>query len=333
MLRRAKILGTGSYLPRRVVPSTELDLKLGLKPGTVENTSGVKNRRYVDDDETTSRMGALAAMAALENAHVKYDEIDAIISTSGTYEQPIPCNAALIQKALGKEDSGIACFDLNSTCLSFAVGMDMLSYMIDAGRYRKVLLVSSEIASVGLNWKQLEACSLFGDGAVAVVLGRTPDNEGSKVLSGHQATYSAGSDFCEITGGGTRVHPRNHNVAGEDERFLFKMDGRKVYKMVTQVIPEFLDRLLKPIDMGLNDFKMIIPHQASTSAMELMRRRLKIAEENWMSIIAEHGNMIAASIPLALHKAIEEKRIERGDKVLMIGTSAGFTIGGLAFEY
>jgi 3-oxoacyl-[acyl-carrier-protein] synthase III len=331
MERRVKIRAMGSYLPRRIVHSTELDEKLGLRAGTLEKLSGVQTRYYADEKETSSTMGAYAGMSALENAGLKFEDVDAIVCASGTYEQPIPCTAALIQRAFGKEESGTSCFDINSTCLGFVVGLDVVSSMIDSGRWRRALLISTDIASVGLPWHQHEACALFGDGAVAAVIEKTPEGDTARVFGAHQETFSSGADICEITGGGTRVHPRHHEV--DDKRFMFSMDGRRVFRQASQKLPGFLENFEKKIGFQMNESQMVIPHQASGSAMEIMRRKLGVSEKGWMNIIAKYGNMIAASIPLALKLAIDEGKVKRGDKVSLIGTSAGFSIGALALEY
>ena len=351
MQRRIKVLGTGAYLPPRVVTGRELDAALGVKPGTTEELSGVQSRRYAGPEDTNSRMGARAARAALEDAGLGFSDIDLLVSTSGTREQAIPCTASLIQRELGQGESGTPCFDVDSTCLSFVTALDTLSYLVAAGRYRRVLLVASEISSTGLNYRQLEACSLFGDGAVAVVIGATPAGEGSRILAAHMETYSHGSDICQIEGGGTRVHPREYRPAAtampgllradgpaldEDPRFLFSMNGRKVFRLATAVLPTYMARLFA--DAGgevksLADVDLVVPHQASRSAMELMRRRLDLPEDKWVYILPEYGNMIAASIPFGLHLSIRAGRIRRGDRVLCVGTSAGFSIGGVLLEY
>lgn len=331
---QVKIRSMGTYIPKRKVPAAELDLKLKLATGTLERISGVKVRHYANEHETNSQMGAYACMAALEKACLKYEDIDAIICASGTSEQPIPCTAVLIQKALNKEESGTPCFDINSTCLGFIIGLDVVSSLLESHRFKRVLLVSSEIASVGLPWHQHEACALFGDGAVAAVVERTPEGESSHVIASHQETYSSGSQTCEILGGGTRLHGRNFRAGlEEDKRFLFSMDGRKVFKQASQRLPGFLKNLQSKSNLNLQEYKMVVPHQASGTAMGLMRKKMEVSEENWMNIIADYGNMIAASIPLALSIAIEQGKVKRGDKVLLIGTSAGFSIGAVAFEY
>jgi 3-oxoacyl-[acyl-carrier-protein] synthase-3 len=336
-VRLAKMVEMAHYLPKRIVPSTELDLKLLMKPGYLEKLAGVKTRHYVDPElETNSYMGAMAAQAVLKKANLKYEDIDAIVCASGTYEQPIPCTAALIQRAMGKQNSGTPCFDINATCLGFVIGMDVVSSLVEAGRFNRVLLISSEIASVGLPWNQHEACALFGDGAVAAIVERTPVGENSHVIAAHQVTYSSGAETCQIVGGGTRVHSRNFSVNSteqDDARFLFSMDGRKVFKQASEHLPAFAAKLEELTGLNLKDYDYVVPHQASASAMDLMRRKLGIPVEKFANIVEQYGNMIAASIPLALSLGIESGKVKRGSNVLLLGTSAGFSIGAISFVY
>ncbi|WP_312473411.1 beta-ketoacyl-ACP synthase III [Neobacillus sp.] len=329
MKRNVKILGIGSYLPKRIVTAAKIDEMIGAKTGWSEGKSGVKQRHFVED-ETTSFMGSEAAKEALKDAGLNYDDIDCIISGSGTMEQPLPCNASLIQKQLGLQHSGIACFDVNSTCLSFVTALDMISYAIHAGRYKNVLVISSEISSVGINWRQGESSILFGDGAVAVVLTKSEDTSG--ILSSHMETYSAGAHLSEIRGGGTKIHPREHSEKTKND-FLFDMDGRAIFKLSSKLIPSFIEKLFKNTNLSMNDINMVVPHQASAAAMKIIRKKLNVDETRFMNIIENYGNIIAASIPMALHESIKQGRIERGDKLLLLGTSAGVSIGGIILEY
>lgn len=331
-----KIKGSGRYLPEKVVSSLSLDERLGHPGGTFEKASGVKSRHYASDEETSSYMGARAAQAALEDAKLKAKDIDLILGANGTPEQAIPCTAALIQKAMGLEDSGIPCFDINSTCLSFVTAMQVADSFISQGLYKNILVVSSEVASVGLNYKHLEAASLFGDGAAAFVVGRNDSESQSKssVLGFHMETYSSGWDTCQIAGGGSGLHPRKlgWKLESDDTRFLFNMDGPKVFRLASKFLPRFMERLEEKSGVKLQDAQVVIPHQASDSAMELVRRKLDILPERMMKIIGEHGNMIAASIPLALHYALTQRRLQAGDTAFLIGTSAGFSMGGLVLR-
>lgn len=323
--RPLKILSTGMYLPKRVVTGFEVDEKLGLSHGKSEEMTGIAERRYVTD-ETASQMGAFAIMGALEKSGLRYEEIDAIICASGTQEQALPCTASLVQRALKREDVNIPCFDVNSTCLSFVTALDLASSLVATDRFKTIVIVSTEIASVGLNKKQHEAYALFGDGAAAVIVQKPKDGETNGIVHAAMKTYSEGAEHCRIEGGGTKYHPTK---AFDAERFLFAMDGRKVFRLVLETIPEFFAEAMKDSTLSLDDLSLIIPHQASGAGMALVRKKLGIDPAKYMDILSKHGNMIAASIPLALHYAIEQGRVKRGDKVMLLGTSAGMSIGAV----
>ncbi len=328
--RPIKIISTGYYLPKLIVTGLDVDKKLGLKPGASENMTGISERRYVTD-ETNAKMGAYALMSALEKSGIKYEDLDAIICASGTQEQSLPCTAALIQKEMQKPKVFVPCFDVNSTCLSFVTGLDLASSLISSGRFNKVAIVSTETASVGLNANQHEAYALFGDGAAAVIVEKPLETESCGVIHAHMQTFSEGSDYCKIEGGGTRFHPKHFEPSSE--KYLFSMEGRKVFKLVLETVKPFYDEMLKDAGVTPDQIQLTIPHQASGSGMELVRRKLEIDKSKYMDILSKHGNMIAASIPLALHYAIEQGRVKRGDKVLLMGTSAGMSIGSVIFEY
>jgi 3-oxoacyl-[acyl-carrier-protein] synthase III len=329
MQRRVKILSTGKYLPKRKLTARDLELRLGLPHGWVEQKSGVAVRHFVED-ETASSMGALAAQAALAAANLSIDEIDCLIATSGIPEQSIPCTAALIQAHLGAIDLGMPAFDINSTCLSFITGFDTISYLIAAGRYRRVLVVASEVCT-GLNWNDPETCTLFGDGAAAAILESAQEGEGSCIIASGMETYSKGAHLTECQGGGNKYHPSEY--AANLESCLFKMDGKGIYRMASEILPPFVDRLLQAANLTIADLRLVIPHQASLMALRLMCKQLKIPAEKFHIIIQNHGNTIAASVPMALHDAIQQQRIQRGDRIMLLGTSAGFSVGGIVLEY
>ncbi len=327
--RKIKILGTGQYLPKQMVTAEQLDRKLGTPSGWVRKKTEVVTRHYVQD-ETASQMGALAAEAALKDAGLTFADIDCLVSVSGTVEQAIPCTASLIQKELGEEYSGVPAFDINSTCLSFLTGLDVMSYMISAGRYNNILLVSSEIASVGMNWSHKESAALFGDGAAAVVVGRAAEGEASRIICSAMHTYSSGAGLAQIRGGGTKHHPRHTDDIAP---YLFEMDGRAIYKLASQLLPDFVDSLLVDAKCQVSDLDLVVAHQGSAMALRLISKKLGFTKQQMMSITHSHGNTIAASIPMGLHEAINQKRIRRGERMLLLGTSAGFSVGGMILEY
>lgn len=329
--RRVKILGTGIYLPPQIVTAEEIDRKIGTQPGWTQRKVGVRKRYFVDQ-ETNSQMGALAAKEAIASANLQLTDIDLIVSASGTTEQAIPCTASLIYKELAPQHQGIPAFDLDSTCLSFITALDHLSYLIEAKRYRYILLVSTEIASVELNWHHKESSALFGDGAAAVVIGPAEGGT-SKILASRMETYHQGAHLSEIRGGGTKYHPRTYQGDLNLNDFLFDMDGQALYRMSAQHLPRFLQRLLQSANLTLQNIDMVIPHQASPAAMRLIQKRLQIADEQMFSYVDQYGNMIAASVPLGIHLATKQKKIKRGDYLLLLGTSAGLSLGGVLLVY
>ncbi|MEA5573348.1 beta-ketoacyl-ACP synthase III [Calothrix sp. UHCC 0171] len=335
--RKIKIISTGKYLPKKKVTAAELGKTIGVSAEWIEKKSGVLVRHFVDG-ETASLMGAFAAKNALEEASLSIQDIDCIISTSGIPEQAIPCNAALIQEQLGATNLGIPAFDINSTCLSFITGLDTISYLVAAGRYKRVLLVATEVSSYGINWKDKESSTLFGDGAAAVIIAESDDDKhnnapqtSSHIINSCIETYSKGAHMTECIGGGNKYHPREYGK--NPEEFLFRMDGRAVFRLSSQILPGFVERLLAPTGLKIADLKMVIPHQASLMAVRLLSKQLGIPAEKVMIIAHNHGNAVAASVPMALHEAIAQDKIQRGDKIMLLGTSAGFSVGGIILEY
>lgn len=328
---RLALLGSGHALPQRRVTSNELDSSLGLSPGTIERVGGVRSRAFAGRDETAASLAARAAHRALEAAGLDAAELDCLVAASGTMDQGMPCNAALIHRELGLGDSGIPAFDINASCLGFIAALDQLSWPLAAGRYRRVLLVCADIASCGLDWQHLESAAIFGDGAAAVVLGNDASGQGMRILAAKQRTYSHGAEFCQIPAGGSRHHPSR---AGE--AFLpltqFAMQGKAVYRLASTHLPGFLEELLSDAQLAREQIDWVIPHQASRLAMDHLSRRLGFAADRVIDIFAEHGNQVAASLPTALDIARRDGRIQPGQRLLLLGTGAGLSLGGMLLE-
>lgn len=329
-IRRIGILGTGHSLPSTVVTSEELDRRFNYCPGTIESTGGVRRRHFAGSDETAAQLAAEASRLALKAAGITIDDIDCLVAASGTMDQGMPCNAALIHRELGLSRLAIPAFDVNASCLGFLAALDALSWPIAAGRYRNVLIVAADIASCGLDWTTLEASAIFGDGAAAAVIG--PGNGASRLLAAELNTLSEGADLCRIPGGGSRYHPTRIDQPF-DKLALFRMDGKRVFKLATRHLPGFLDRLLARAGVHRDQLDWIVPHQASHLALSHASKRLGFARDKVIDIFAEHGNQVAASLPTALDIAIRDGRIQRGNKVLLLGSGAGLSLGGVVMEY
>ncbi|MCB1072276.1 MAG: beta-ketoacyl-ACP synthase 3 [Chlamydiales bacterium] len=322
--KNVKILGTGCYLPKKQITAEDLEKKLGLKPGTIMDGCGVRMRYYIED-ETVSEMGVHAAKEAIKNAGIEPSEINGVIGASSAPEQAIPSTAALIHKKLGLSQA--TTFDVNSTCLSFLTALDFASFLLEEGRHKYLLIVSSEIASKGLNAQDLKTAALFGDGAGAAVIGR--DEKGkSRILSSKFETWSENQEACLLEGGGSKFYN-----GLDSEKKYFQMNGPKLYRSIAPRIEAFFEEVLSQGGINREQLDLMIPHQASPFGLRLMAKRIGISAELLVDIVEDYGNMIAASIPLALHLSVMQGRLKRGDRALMIGTSAGLSIGGMLIEY
>ncbi len=324
-----KIIGLGRYLPKRIVPSSELEALCGLPAGWVERRNGVRERRWVTD-ETSSFMSSQAALEALDEAKLKPNQLDLIINASGTGEQAIPDTGALIQRQLGLGSSGIPAMTVHTTCLSFVAGMDVASNFINSGRYKNILIASADVASCGINPKEPESASLVGDAAAAVVVTKAEAGESSMIHHAHFKTYGEGAYLTAIMGGGSRLHPRFEGHKPEDD--LFHMDGPAVLRMVRGIAHDFLDELYPGLSKGLMDIDVVVPHQASKVGL-MMLERFGWPENKIMRTIETLGNCVSASIPATLYQAVRDGNIQRGEKVLLVGTGAGLSIGGLVLTF
>lgn len=332
-----RIAGTGICLGNRCVTDRDLDKLLKVERGTIFARTGVK-KRYYADNQNIPIMAAQAIENAISDAGWKLNDVDVIISTAAVPHQFIPCTAIHIQRELGLGKSGIQAFDVNATCLGFLVGCNLVVHSLAQNQWKKVILVSSEIASNGIhNPQRVESFGLFGDAAVAACIEK---GDGSSLFyTSLFESYGDYADLCQIKSGASRK-PSYHFKESEKHEYLFAMDGVKLFKQSTALLPKFVQRLFdqksfvtEKLPTSIDDLGCVIPHQASASALELIRRRLDIPEKKWINIVKNYGNCISASIPLALHIAKQKKQLKRGMKTLLLGTGAGLSLGGILLRF
>lgn len=333
-IRSCKIISTGKYLPKRQVLSESLDQTLGKAANWAYSKSGIKGRFYAtntEGNESTSDMAVMAIYEALEKANMKLEDIDCIVSASGIPQQAIPSSASIIKSALGMSGNTIPVFDINATCLSFLTALDVVSYMIDSNRFNNVIIVSSDISSVGLDFQnQPEVAIMFGDGACAAIISKS--DGGSKILSSDMMTITEGVNLCQLRAGGS-LRGRHSPVPANDDDYYFRMQGPETYKLVAKHVTKFITGVLEKANLTTADIDMVIPHQASYLGLKHFQKTMRIPDEKIMYILEDHGNQIAASLPTALHEAVKQKRIKRGDKILLCGSGAGVSIGAIVLEY
>ncbi len=324
-----KLAGLGHYLPERVVSNAEVEARCGLPAGWIEARTGVRARRWADG-ETASFMAAQAAREAVAAAGLALEEIDLVLNASGTAEQAIPDGGPLLQRALGLGDSGVPAFSVGATCLSFVVALEVGARLLLGGAYRHVLVASADVASCGLNFNEPESAALLGDAAAAAVLARTPTDEASAIHAVHLATYGAGAHLTEIRGGGSARHPNAPHTRPEDH--LFHMKGLQVLKLTRQHGREFLEALRPGLSRGLGSIRWAVPHQASRMGLEMLKA-FGWPPERVRITLDRYGNCVAASLPLTLYEGVRAGAIRRGDELLLIGTGAGLSLGGMILTY
>lgn len=324
-----RLAGTGTALPARIVTNAELEERMRLPTGWIERRAGVRERRWAGPGETNSVLGARAGRAALAEAGWAPGEVEMVLYASGTPEQAIPDTAPLIQRELGLGESGIACHSVHATCLSFLAALLTAATHGAAGLARRVLIVSAEVGSPALDFSQPEAAALFGDMAAAAAVEIPAGDEGPALLASRWETYGVGADFAELPGCGSRRHPARAESRSEDQ--LFRMNGIAAARLVRRRMPDFLERLRPGLSRGLAEVDLVIPHQASRLGMDLMREWGWPAE-SIVRTLEEHGNCIAASLPLTLHAARAAGRLRSGAEALLIGSGAGLSLAGVIWR-
>lgn len=328
MMRPVRVVSSGAFLPATVLASTEIDRRIGRPDGFIERMTGVAERRLAGADDQVD-MAVAAARLAMEEAGPDIRP-DHILFAAAVPYQSIPSTAPLLQQRLGFAAGSVAAFDINSTCLSFLTALDLAGTMIAAGQSKAVLVVSSEIASRALPFETAPlTAALFGDGAAAAIVARSQSGPSAFVAS-LMETYPEGYDACRLGAGGTRYDYHSDAAAFADNS-MFEMDGKALYRITFQYFEAFLHRLLARAGWRVEDVDLVLPHQASVRALAHLVEECGFARENVIDLMRTHGNQVAASLPTVLDLARRSGRLKPGMKVLMIGTSAGLSLGGLAF--
>jgi len=317
----ARILGTGSYLPARVLTNAELERMVDTTDQWIVDRTGIRERHLAADDESASTMGLEAARRALDAAGVDAKQVDLIIVATTTPDLVFPATACLIQERLGIREC--PAFDVQAVCTGFVYALTIAEKFIRTGSARCALVIGSEVLSRIVDWKDRSTCVLFGDGAGAVVLGAA---DAPGIISTHLHADGQYKDLlCVPTGVGTS-HRR--------ERLPFvQMEGSEVFKVAVTTLGRIVDETLAANRMQQSDIKWLVPHQANIRIIAATAKKLGLPMERVVLTVDRHGNTSAASIPLAFDEAARDGRIRRGDTVLMEAFGGGFTWGSVLLRY
>jgi len=314
MKRFARITGTGSYLPPKIITNFELEKKLDTSDEWITGRTGIKERRVVDG-ESTCDLAIEASKKALEMAKISASEIDLIILATTTPDKIFPATATLLQKRIG---ANCPAFDLQAVCAGFVFALSTAQQYIENGVYNNVLVVGSETMSRIVDWSDRSTAVLFGDGAGAVVLSQ--DNK-------------TGIKFSKIHSDGSYLSALQVNNNYINEAGYIEMTGNAVYKIAVNQLSNLAEEILKECNLKSDEISWMIPHQANIRIITAIAKRINLPMDKVILTIETHGNTSSASIPLALDVAVRDGRIQKGDKLLLEGIGAGFSWGGLLVEY
>ena len=316
----SKIIGTGSYLPAKVVTNFDLEKIVDTSHDWIVSRSGIVERHMAAENEMSSDLALQASTRAIEAAGISANDIDLIIVATTTPDHIFPSTACVLQDKLGIK-SAIA-FDVQAVCSGFIYALNTADLYIRGGQAKNVLIVGTEVLSRILNWEDRTTCVLFGDGAGAVVLQRS---EKPGILS--TKLHADGSQRCMLSATG---QISNGKIQGEP---FIKMDGQAVFKFAVKSLSEVAEEVLAENKLQGSDIDWMVPHQANIRIIEATAKKLGLSMDKVVQTVATHGNTSAASIPLALDVAVRDGRIKPGQHILMEAVGGGFTWGAALIRW
>ncbi len=325
--RSVTIIGTGSYVPERILTNADLEKMVDTTDEWIVSRSGIRERHIARADEVTSDMAAEASRRALAQAGVAAEEVDLIIVATITPDMVFPSTACFVQDLIGARKA--TCFDLEAACSGFLYAMHVATQFIKTGAAKTALVIGAEKLSTVTDWQDRATCVLFGDGAGAVVLRACEGSQGFLAT----VTGSDGSlaDLLKIPGGGSR-HPASLETI-EKRMHYMQMVGKEVFKNAVRNMGEAARNALEQSGLTMDDVALVVPHQANMRIVEAIRERLGVGPEKFYVNLDRMGNMSAASIPVALDEAVRGGKVKRGDVVVLVAFGGGFTWGATVVRW
>jgi 3-oxoacyl-[acyl-carrier-protein] synthase-3 len=322
-LRYSRIIGTGGYLPERIITNADLERMVDTTDEWILDRTGVRKRHIAAEGETTCDMAEQASRRAIEAADLNPSDIDLIIVATTTPDVVFPSTACLLQKRLG--NVGSPAFDVQAVCTGFIYALDIADKFIRTGSATRALVIGAETLSRIVDWTDRTTCVLFGDGAGAVVL-EASDRPG--ILSSHLHADGRYHEMLHVPVGVSQ----RYDCVGNGTAYI-KMQGSEVFKMAVRMLGQMVDETLAANHLGKHDIDWLVPHQANTRIIAATARKLDIPMDRVVLTVEEHANTSAASVPLALDTAVRDGRIKRGETLLLEAFGGGFTWGSTLLKY
>ncbi len=323
MTRRAVVIGVGHYLPERVVPNSEFEATLDTSDEWIQSRSGIKRRHFAADDETTSDLGTKAARAALADAGISIEDVDAIVLATSTADLTFPSAATMVQSALGMTH-GFA-FDVQAVCAGFVYALTTANSLILSGQVRRILVIGAETFSRIMDWTDRSTCVLFGDGAGALIL-EAQEGTGTSADRGILATdLNSDGRYKDLlfVDGGVSTQSTGH----------LRMQGNQVFRHAVEKLAATAERALSNAGLSSEDVDWIVPHQANIRIIQGTARKMGLDMDRVVVTVQDHGNTSAASIPLALSVGKERGQIKAGDLIVTEAIGGGLAWGAVVLRW
>ena len=321
------IVGTGSFLPEKVLSNHDLEKIVDTSDEWISSRTGIKERRILESCKSSSDMAVEASKKALEDANLTPEDIDLVIVATMTSDMITPSTACIVQDKLGCKNA--AAFDISAACSGFLYGLSVAYGLIKSGTYKNVLLVATEAMSRILDWEDRGTCILFGDGSGAAIISEVPEGKG--IINMELGSDGSGADLLLIPSGGSKS-PSTTETIKNREQYL-RMEGSEVFKFAVRKIDETCKNIIKKSELNSEDIDLFIPHQANTRIIDSAIKKLKISKEKTFINLDKYGNMSAASIPVALDEALKQGRVKDGDNILLVGFGGGLTWGSAILKW
>lgn len=319
-MMNAKIIGTGSYLPKKILTNLDLEKTVETTDEWIVERTGIKQRHIADDNELTSDLAFAASIDAINNASINKDEIELIIVATTTPDKTFPSTGTILQKKLGIGDKCFA-FDIQAVCCGFIYALNVANNFIKTGQVKTALVVGAETMSKIVDWKDRNTCILFGDGAGAVVLKATDENKG--ILNCKLHSDGQYSDILNTTGG----------VSSTQTSGYIYMEGKEVFKLAVNKMADCVLENLLECNLTTSDIDLLIPHQANKRIIDGVGKKLNLTDDKVILTIQDQANTSAASVPLALDYAAKNNKIKQDNIIVLEALGGGLTWGSVIIKW
>ena len=320
------ITGIGMYVPKKVLTNKDLEKMVDTSDEWIMTRTGIKKRHIAQAGTPASALAAEAAKKAMKSAKLKPEEVELIIVATITPDMQFPSTACFVQAKIGAKNA--ACFDIGAACTGFIYGLVAAKNFISSGMYKNALVIGVEVLSAVTDWTDRNTCVLFGDGAGAVVV-QSVSSGG--IISSYLGADGNLSNLLYLPGGGSR-NPASKDTLKNRMHYI-KMSGSEVFKSAVRIMTDAATRAVCDANLTCKDISLLIPHQANIRIINCVRQRIGLPEEKVFLNVAKYGNVSAASTVMALCEAVKEKRIKKGDIIVLVAFGAGFTWGSLVIKW